>query len=149
MLAAMLSGRFDPQPYEDGSYFIDRDGTHFRFILNYRRDGELILPEGETFLKELEAEAKFYQIQGILDELEVIKAFEESEILIDKEHKRALKGWLPTDLEGEWCLLYRASRDGFAVGSFHLRGNDKGPTITFVQSGGNVFEGFTEKSWTG
>jgi len=71
MLAAMFSGRFDPQPHEDGSYFIDRDGTHFRFILNHLRDGELILPEGATFLKELEAEAKFYQIQGILDELEV------------------------------------------------------------------------------
>ena len=44
----------------DGSFFIDRDGTHFRFILNYLRNGELILPEGATFLKELEAEAKFY-----------------------------------------------------------------------------------------
>ena len=31
MLAAMFSQRFDIQPDEDdGAYFIDRDGTHFR-----------------------------------------------------------------------------------------------------------------------
>ena len=35
MLHAMFSGRFDTKPAEDGSYFIDRDGTHFRYILNY------------------------------------------------------------------------------------------------------------------
>ena len=28
MLHAMFSGRFDTKPDEDGSYFIDRDGTH-------------------------------------------------------------------------------------------------------------------------
>ena len=66
MLAAMFSGKFEMTPCEDDSFFIDRDGTYFRFILNYLRGGELILPEGATFLKELEAEAKFYQLQGIL-----------------------------------------------------------------------------------
>ena len=81
MLAAMFSGRHEVQTTEDGSFFIDRDGTYFRFILNYLRDGELILPEGATFLAELEAEARFYQVQGILNELRTIKAsnvFEES-----------------------------------------------------------------------
>ena len=63
MLAAMFSGKFEMKPSEDGTFFIDRDGTYFRFILNYLCNGELILSEGPTFLKELEAEAKFYQIQ--------------------------------------------------------------------------------------
>ena len=67
ILAAMFSGRHKLETTEDGSFFIDRDGTYFRFILNYLRNGELILPEGATFLKELEAEAKFYQLQGVLD----------------------------------------------------------------------------------
>ena len=53
MLAAMFSGKFEMKPSEDGAFFIDRDGTHFRFILNYLRNGELILPEGAIFLKEL------------------------------------------------------------------------------------------------
>ena len=97
MLAAMFSGRFDMKPSEDGSFFIDRDGTHFRFILNYLRTGKLILPEGATVLKELEKEAEFYQIQGIIDELrsseptiqasKPIKPFEESEKKRKKKKK--------------------------------------------------------------
>ena len=150
MLAAMFSGKFDTKPSEDGSFFIDRDGTYFRFILNYLRNGELILPEGATFLKELEAEAKFYQIQGIIDELKPKppKRFEESEILTNEDHRRVLKGWLPTDLQGEWRPLFRASRDGFLGKTFHSRCDNKGPTVTIVKSGGNIFGGFTEESWT-
>ena len=97
MLAAMFSGKFEMEPSEDGAFFIDRDGTHFRFILNYLRNGELILPDGAAFLKELEAEAKLYQIQGILDELKpkAPKNFEESVILTNEEHRSKLNGWLP------------------------------------------------------
>jgi len=69
MLAAMFSGKFEMKPCEDGAFFIDRDGTHFRFILNYLRTGKLTLPEGATFLKELQEEAEFYQIRGMLEEL--------------------------------------------------------------------------------
>ena len=154
MLAAMFSGKFDTKPSEDGSFFIDRDGTHFRFILNYLRDGELILPEGATTLKQLRKEAEFYQIQGILDELnpplppQPTKPFEESMILTNEEHQQSLKGWLPTDLEGQWHLLFRASRDGFASRNFHSKCDNKGPTITVVKSGGYIFGGFTEQSWT-
>ena len=53
MVAAMFSGKFEKKPCEDGAFFIDRDGTHFRFILNYLRNGKSTLPEGATFLKEL------------------------------------------------------------------------------------------------
>ena len=44
MLAAMFSGRHNTQKNDDGRYFIDRDGTHFRYILNYLRDGSTYLP---------------------------------------------------------------------------------------------------------
>ena len=73
MLAAMFSGKFEMKPSEDGSFFIDRDGTHFRFILNFLRTGKLTLPEGATFTKELEEEAEFYQIQGLIDALRPAK----------------------------------------------------------------------------
>ncbi|XP_078350460.1 BTB/POZ domain-containing adapter for CUL3-mediated RhoA degradation protein 3-like [Oculina patagonica] len=144
MLAAMFSGKFEMRPSEDGSFFIDRDGTHFRFILNYLRHGELILPDSAAFLKELEAEAKFYQIQGILNQMKL--AFEQSEILTDEDHRRVLKGWLPPQ-KGEWRLLFRASRDGFAVKTFHTKCDNKGPTVSIVQNGRNIFGGFTELSW--
>ena len=151
MLAAMFSGKFDTKPSKDGSFFIDRDGTHFRFILNYLRDGELILPEGETALKQLRKEVEFYQIQGIVDELKPpakpALPFEETKILTSEEHQQSLKGWLPTDLEGEWRLLFRASRDGFTSVNFHSKCDNKGPTITIAKSGGYIFGGFTEVFW--
>ena len=34
MLNVMFSGRFEIQPSEDGSFFIDRDGTYFWYIPN-------------------------------------------------------------------------------------------------------------------
>ena len=69
MLHTMFSGRFDTKPGEDGSYFIDRDGTHFRHILNYLRTGKLVLPDDKVVRKELLSEAEFYRIDGILNEL--------------------------------------------------------------------------------
>ena len=157
MLAAMFSGKFEMKPCEDGAYFIDRDGTHFRFILNYLRTGKLTLPEGATFLKELQEEAEFYQIQGIIDELRAseptvqaskpAKPFEESVILTNENHRGVLKGWLSSQ-EGKWRLLFRASRDGFAAAAFHSKCDNKGPTVTIVKSGNNIFGGFTEVSWS-
>lgn len=58
ILHGMFSGRFDSKPAEDGSYFIDRDGTHFRYILNYLRTGQLIVPEDKIIRRELFTEAK-------------------------------------------------------------------------------------------
>ena len=155
MLAAMFSGRFNMKPSEDGSFFIDRDGTHFRFILNFLRTGKLTLPEGATFTKELEEEAEFYQIQGLIDALRpaklTVKActadepFRESTILTNVEHRKILKGWLPE--AGEWRLLFRASRDGFSASAFHSKCDNKGPTVTVVKSGANIFGGFNEKPW--
>ena len=160
MMAAMFSGKFDMKPSEDGSFFIDRDGTHFRFILNFLRTGKLTLPEGATFTKELEEEAEFYQIQGLIDALRAAKLtvtnkactpdepFRESTILTNVEHRKILKGWLPRAMVGEWRLLFRASRDGFAASAFHFKCDNKGPTVTVVKSGVNIFGGFTEKPWT-
>ena len=150
MLAAMFSGRFDMKPSEDGSFFIDRDGTHFRFILNFLRTGKLTLPKGATFTEELEEEAEFYQIQGLIDALrhaDNSTSFAESVILTNEEHRRVLKGWLPEGLGGKWYLLFRASRDGFRASTFHSQCDNKGPTVTIVKSGENIFGGFTQRAW--
>ena len=148
MLAAMFSRKFEVKPLEDGAFFIDRDGKHFRFIHNYLRTGKLTLPKGATFLDELAEEAEFYQIQRILDELvsKVSEYFEESVILTNEEHRSVLNVWLSPQ-EGKWKLLFRGSRDGFQAQTFHSKYDNKGPTVTIVTSGNYIFVGFTEISW--
>ena len=142
-LAAMFSGEHD----ENSTIFLDRDGKHFRFILNYLRNGELVLPDDAKFVKELETEAQFYKIEGILIRLSLF-----SEILTNEEHISVLLSWLPVYDTGmrrrHLRLLYRASRDGFAAECFHSRCDNNGPTVTIVKSGEYIFGGFTEQSWT-
>ena len=73
MLAAMFSGRHELKKEPDGSYFIDRDGIHFRHILNFLRDGQVdaeTLPKDPVTLKELLREAKYYQLANMVAYLE-------------------------------------------------------------------------------
>ena len=159
MLHAMFSSRFDTKPGEDGSYFIDRDGTHFRYILNYLRTGELIVPNDEIIRRELLAEAKFYQVEGMINELEptpsadpipnVVQPFKDS-VILSSSQGQTLMNWLkntPGFSNNDELLLYRASRDGWASSNFHSCCDYKGPTVTVIKSGNNIFGGYTEQSW--
>lgn len=61
----MFSGKFLVKPEEDGTYFLDRDGTHYRYIINYLRDRDHeLLPSDHVTLQELIPEASFL---GLLD----------------------------------------------------------------------------------
>ncbi len=51
-----------------GWILIDRCGKHFGTILNYLRDGVVPLPESRRETEELLAEAKYYLVQGLVDE---------------------------------------------------------------------------------
>ena len=154
MLHAMFSGRFDTKPAEDGSYFIDRDGTNFRYILNYLRTGRLLLPEDKLVREELLEEAEFYQIRGIVDELRNPPnlAFKDSTILAFEQKQVFVNNWLKGKLQNghsDFVLIYRASRDGWSCYNFHALCDSKGPTVTVVKSGNNIFGGYTEQSWDG
>ena len=45
--------RFDTKPTKDGSYFIDLDGTHFRYILYYLRTRPSHSPKRQTSPKRI------------------------------------------------------------------------------------------------
>ena len=150
MLHAMFSGRFDTKPGEDGSYFIDRDGTHFRYILNYLRTGQLIMPKDEIFRVELMAEAEYYQIEGIVNALG--ESFFKDSVILSLEQRQTLVNWLketlPITISSE-KLLYCASGCGGDHSDFHRCCDNKGPTVTVIKSGNYIFGGFTEKKWGG
>ena len=67
MLAAMFSKRFKPLQQKEGAYFIDRDGTLFRHILNYLRMGKISRDTIEEVGNDLLMEAEFYNLEGLID----------------------------------------------------------------------------------
>jgi hypothetical protein len=71
LLHTMFSGQHALTPDKDGSYFIDRDGTNFRYILNFLRDGPASvehLPGADLhLLSEVRAEAEHYQLSRLVD----------------------------------------------------------------------------------
>lgn len=50
-----------------GWILIDRCGKHFGAILTYLRDGSVTLPKSRQGIMELQAEAKYYLIQGLVE----------------------------------------------------------------------------------
>ena len=119
-----------------------------RYILNYLRNGELLCPEDKTIRKELLAEAKFYQVQGIIDQLEgqtSLSPFEGSLIIANENHHSALISWLPPN--ATCSLLYRGSTDGNTPDDFHRCCDNKGPTLVVIKSGEYIFGGYTSQSW--
>ncbi|XP_058084461.1 FH protein interacting protein FIP2 isoform X4 [Magnolia sinica] len=72
MLAAMFSGRhtvcLDSQK---GFIFVDRDGKHFRHILNWLRDG--VVPTlADSEYSELLREAEYYQLLGLVEQINTV-----------------------------------------------------------------------------
>ena len=152
MLHTMFSGRFDTKPSEDGSYFIDRDGTHFRHILNYLRTGQFTVPDDKILRKELLAEAEFYQVEGMISEL-TARPFKDS-VILSSDQPETLMNWLKgtqalNNPRGNlfFGLIYRASRDGWTAADFHSRCDYKGPTVTVITSGKSIFGSYTDQQW--
>jgi hypothetical protein len=56
--------------------------------------------------------------------------------------------WISSLYEIKYSLLYRASRDGDSAEMFHKLCDEKGPTITLIETTkGFKFGGFTEVDW--
>ncbi|CAB4312289.1 unnamed protein product [Prunus armeniaca] len=83
MLAAMFSGRHNIACEEDcekGYVFIDRDGTHFRHILNWLRDATVPLLEERCKYSELLREAEYFQLVGLTEEIHAFLNKEDDQI---------------------------------------------------------------------
>ncbi|XP_027177187.1 FH protein interacting protein FIP2 [Coffea eugenioides] len=81
MLAAMFSGRHTLSHESDKGYvFVDRDGKHFRHILNWLRDGAVPMLKDSEYL-ELLREAEYYQLLGLIDGIKIALSKKEEEEL--------------------------------------------------------------------
>uniref|UniRef100_A0A8C8TBG0 Potassium channel regulatory protein n=1 Tax=Peromyscus maniculatus bairdii TaxID=230844 RepID=A0A8C8TBG0_PERMB len=66
-LAGMLDGRDQEFKTVDGQIFVDRDGALFSFILDFLRNGELLLPADFSDYLRLQREALFYELDSLAD----------------------------------------------------------------------------------
>ena len=72
MLSKLFSGQFKVTRDAQGNPFIDRDGKHFRLILNFLRSGKFVHPSDVIILQELLIEADYYQIKQLRDHIDKI-----------------------------------------------------------------------------
>jgi hypothetical protein len=63
---ALFGGQYQVPRQADGSVFIDRDGTHFRSILNFLRCGTMVWPAGARARREVLLEASFYGLDTVM-----------------------------------------------------------------------------------
>ena len=76
MLGVMFSGRRPVAKDSRGSFFIDRDGPMFRYVLNFLRSSNLNLPESFQEFDQLMEEAVFYQTDPLIEALHKVKSWQ-------------------------------------------------------------------------
>ena len=137
---------------EDDSIFIDRDGTLFRYILQYFRTGLVPIDLNDALLRrDLTNEAKFYKIDSLVQLLETDS--EEKKLYLDTKilslNYQIELNRLFGNNNQQWKLIYRGSRDGYTAKVFHQLCDNKGATMTVIRAqNGCIFGGFTSISWS-
>lgn len=85
LLGRIFSGRQDVEKDHSGKYFIDRDGSLFRYILDFLRTKRLHLPEDFREIARLKTEAEFFEMRGLEQQLELYcKARERAATIVNE-----------------------------------------------------------------
>jgi len=161
---SLLLNAFSPKD-SNGEYFIDHDSTYFGLVLDFLRDGQLNAMQLKTIdMDKLHESFKFFKIEvplhkrrkltnDVLDDdeeiaQEVRQLFGGEGTLLRVYHMKKITTWLP---RRRFALLYKASRDGFSGHDFHRMCDNKGSSLTVIQTseGAFLFGGYTSAPWGG
>lgn len=85
LLGRIFSGRQEVEKDQTGKYFIDRDGSLFRYILDFLRTNKLHLPEDFREIARLRNEAQFFEISGLEVQLDLYQRARERAATIVNE----------------------------------------------------------------
>jgi hypothetical protein len=152
LFSSMFSGSFGLQTDELKRVFIDRDGSHFKYILNYlRAKGDLdkcCFPwRDELVIDELKIEAEYYNLTALHEVLEnKLKDSKSCKSILSREYRAMLNEWLGID--AQYKLLYKCNDGSFSSTKFHHLCDNKGSTVTVIKTdNGSIFGGYSPIPW--
>ena len=112
------AGRFKLEADEDdGSYFIDRDGTCAAAVLRYLRGQHVYEPATESEADLLQSDAEYYKLPGLMDSLVKAEVMPKLPLLSKKQVKQ-IQEWCSGGLgkkKVEFEVLWRSSEHGDTV----------------------------------
>ncbi|XP_049845849.1 BTB/POZ domain-containing protein KCTD12 [Schistocerca gregaria] len=109
LLADTFSGRTAVPPRDaKGRYFLDRDGVLFRYVLDFLRNGALVLPDSFREGQRLRQEALHFRLPALADA--VTRQKEEDQACAGSGKGRGAPGFITVGYRGSFAF----GRDGLA-----------------------------------
>jgi len=148
-LAGLFSGRWDKKLQRDshGRIFLDVNPICFQAIVDYLTEMLISSEDSPPEQPSVDNEHEYILQQQLKLFLQQDRA--DSNIIEDKATEDQFHSWLnEDDSDGKLKLLYRGSKDGFDAASFHANCDDKGPTLTIVETTDGYFMGgYSDLPW--
>jgi hypothetical protein len=134
-----------------GAKFLYVNPTCFRAIVDYL-NGMMISSEDSPPSPPSVDDEHEHILQYQLELFGLVPTVElpDSNIINNKGHWKMLHDWLKEDgSDGEFSLLYRGTRDGLSGSAFHSNCDNKGCTLTIIETtDGKVFGGYSNTPWS-
>ncbi|KAL3797591.1 hypothetical protein ACHAW5_003310 [Stephanodiscus triporus] len=149
-LEGLFSGRWDKMLQRDsnGRIFLDVNTTCFQAIVDYLN--EMLISSKDSPPSPPSVDDEHNRIlQHQLKLFGLLVGLPDSNIIRDEGHSIVLRDWLKEDgSDGGFVLLYQGSRDGLSASAFHSRCDNKGCTLTIIETtDGKVIGGYSNASW--
>mmetsp|Transcript_43239 Transcript_43239/g.90853 ORF Transcript_43239/g.90853 Transcript_43239/m.90853 type:complete len:233 (-) Transcript_43239:515-1213(-) len=139
-MEGLFSGRWDETVLKDrqGRIFLDVNPLCFQAIVDYLNEKLISSEDNPPALPTIDTEyTQILKHQLELFGLSSVPMVEmpDSNIIKDESHVTQLHDWLMEDgSDGAFSLLYRSSRDGLSSTSFHSKCDNKGCTLTVIET---------------
>ncbi|KAL7542399.1 hypothetical protein ACHAWF_007171, partial [Thalassiosira exigua] len=151
-MEALFSGRWDKTLQRDsnGRIFLDVNPACFQAIVDYFNE-MAISSEDDPPHPPVVCDEDTRILRSQLELLGLYAAkMPDSDIIGDIEEVKLLHDWMEVDgSDVELDLLYRSSRDGLSGANFHSKCDDRGCTLTVVETtDGFVLGGYSNAPWT-
>lgn len=153
-LEALFSGRWDRslQRDDEGRIFLDVNPVAFRAIVDYLNEAAIsseddppsppsVAPEHRSILQH---QLQMFGLPAVASVPDL-----DSNIIKSRRHVVQLHQWLEeNDANGGLQLLYRSSTDDASTSNFHSKCDNRGSTITIVETlDGYIVGGYTSIPW--